>query len=349
VWAYERQRLTAAAAGGALVFLLALDLFSVEKQYWMFSPRASTLYGSDPAIAYLQRQQEPGRVISFAPPGTVDVRDVMLEGDGLMVHNIRQVLGYHGNELGRYQSLAGKSSTTNYDLRTILTPAFWRHENVRFLYTNIDTQTVRQITTQLSLPPFELVVGPVKNASGTTVYLYRLPGDNPAAWVAPIFVKASDTETRSTVLDPRFDPTRVAILDTNARIPAQQIRALPEPLKVPVRVTRYGPGQIQLQLASPPPAGAALLVSENYFPGWHATVDGKEAPVERTDYNLIGIQLPTAAKTVDLRFDDRAYETGKSVTLVAGLAAIALALWGLLAQRWRSPRPDGRDAQLASS
>jgi hypothetical protein len=181
-----------------------------------------------------------------------------------------------------------------------------------------------------------MVVGPVKDAAGTTVYLYRLPGDNPAAWTSRAFVKAPEDQAAMAVLDPRFDPTSIAILDTNSVIPAQQIQAPPPGLSIPVRITRYAPGEIDLQLDSAPPAGSALIVSENYFPGWTATVDGRRALVDRAEYNLIGVQLPASAKQVSLRFDDPAYERGKAITLLALAGSLALVVFGAVRGRTRA-------------
>jgi hypothetical protein len=336
VWALAQGRITARIAGWAIVALVALDLFSVEKQYWIFSPRASVLYASDPAIEFIKSQPQPGRVLSF-PLADTPGRDAMLEGDGLMVHDVRQALGYHGNEIGRYQSLAGKSSTTGYDPRIFLSPAFWRQENVRFLYTNGDTAAIHELTVQLGLPPIQKVLGPVRDAQGSAVYLYRLPGENPLAWVAPVFVKAPDEDALAAVRSTQFDPKRVAILDTSSTLAAQQIRTLPEAVEIPVTVQRYAPGGIQLRLASPAPAGAALVVSENYFTGWRALADGKPTLVDRADYNLIGVQLPAGAQSVELRFDDPAYERGKLITIVAALTALVLVAIGVLRSRRRSP------------
>ena len=331
VWGLGRRRLTPRIAGWAMIGLVAVDLFSIEKQYWMFSQRASVLYASDPAIDYVKAQSEPGRVLAFpfpAPPG----RDAMLEGDGLMVHEIRQALGYHGNEIGRYQQLAG-----GYDPRIFLSPAFWRQENVRFLYTNADTAAIQRITLQLGLPPVQKIVGPVQDAQGTSVYLYRLPGENPFAWLATTFVKAPDDQALDVVRKQQFDPKRVAILDTSSRISAQEIHSLPEPLETSVHVLSYAPGRIQMQLASPAPANAALVISENYYTGWHAIADGRPAATDRADYNLIGVQLPAGARSVELRYDDPAYEKGKVVTIAAVLLAILAIFAGAFSSRRRPP------------
>lgn len=336
VWMLDRRRITTRMAGCALVVLVALDLFSVEKQYWMFSPRASVLYRSDPALDYVKAQAEPGRVLAMELADTYGRIDPMLTSDGPMVDGIRLATGYHGNEIGRYQHLCGGTPDTRCDPRILLNPSFWRQENVRYFYTNVDTAAVRELLAPLNLPPAQKLIGPVVDAAGIPVYLYRLPGDNPPAWLAPAFVKAPEEQAAAAVLDPRFDPTRVAILDTNSNIAAQQIRTLPAALSIPVQVTHYAPGEIQINIASPPPPGSGLIVSENYFPGWSATVDGRPAATDRADYNLIGVALPAGAKHVVLHFDDRAYERGKVITLIALFASLALLVIGLFRPR-RSP------------
>lgn len=336
VWMLDRRRIDRRMAAWAFVLLVALDLFSVEKQYWLFSPRASVLYHSDPALEYVKAQPEPGRVLAMPLVDTYGRRDVMLMYDGPMVDGIRLATGYHGNEIGRYQHLCGGTPDTRCDPRILLSPSFWRHENVRYLYTNADTTAIQQLLGPLNLPPLQKLVGPVIDAAGIPVYLYRLPGENPLAWLAPVFVKAPEDQAAGAVLDPRFDPARVAILDTNSIIPTKQIQALPAPLSIPVRVTHYAPGEIQVELASPPAAGSALIVSENFFPGWSATVDGRGAATDRVEYNLIGVELPTGARRVELHFDDSAYERGKLITLIAILLSLALVAVGLFLPR-RSP------------
>lgn len=321
-WMLSQGRITYQMATWGFVVLVALDLFSVEKQYWLFSPRASVLYRTDPALDYVRAQPDPGRVLTMPLSDLYGRRDPMLIWDGAMVQQIRVATGYHGNELGRYQHLCGATADTRCDPRILLSPSFWRHENVRYLYTNADTTAVQQLFAPLKIGPIQKLVGPVIDAAGVPIYLYLLPGENPAAWLAPVFVKASEDQALAAVLDPRFDPTRVAILDTNSRIAAKPIQALPPAVNIPARITKYAPGDIQVNLASSPPAGTALIVSENFFPGWTALVDGRKAATDRAEYNLIGVELPADAKRVTLHFDDAAYERGKVITVIALILSV---------------------------
>jgi hypothetical protein len=249
-----------------------------------------------------------------------------------MAHRIRSVVGYHGNELGRYLTLTGWSEGGAQPgdwpwPRQLGNPNFWRLANIQYLYSN-DAK-----------PPLEgmrLVAGPARNAAGNMSYLYAFPGENPAAWVTSIAVKAADENVLATVLDPRFDVSRVALFDTAATVATQAVPPqLPAPSDLKVRFSRYEPGHIVLDLDRPAPQGAALVVSENFYPGWHATVDGKPTPVGRADYVLTGLALPAGGRHVELTFSSAPYTTGKTITLAA-LALSTLALvGGLLVDRRR--------------
>ncbi|HET7189761.1 MAG TPA: hypothetical protein VFI52_16530 [Gemmatimonadaceae bacterium] len=329
---YLRGAITPRVFGIALTVIVGADLWSIAREYWLFSPPAAQLYASDPAIELLKKESQPGRVLvsatsdsGLARPDPYFGTDGQGSGTGLMVHGIRSLTGYHGNQLARYQLL--EESRLQSGASAIGTPMFWRHENARYLYTNrpVGDSSVK------------LLIGPVRNSAGSTVYLYRLPGDNPFAWVAPAATKAPDQDAQAAVLDPRFDPLRIAVFDTGAAMQPPPVTKLPERLPLTTMTTAYGPGHASIALSAPAPAGAALVVSENYFPGWTAAVDGRSAPVYRADFNLIGVPLPAGARSVELAFHDAAVSTGKAVTLAALLLAVVGLAVGLVTDR-RRPR-----------
>jgi len=323
-------------AGVALAVTVAVDLWSVERLYWQFSPPAAQLFASDPVIEYLRRIPQPARVVPLATGGDLarTTRDPYFGGGdgraaGLMVHRIRSIAGYHGNELGRFLTFSGWSDNdiTGDWPRQVGNPNFLRLANLQYLYSNAP---------QAPIEGMQLVAGPARNVAGNMVYLYRFAEEHPLAWVTPIAVKAADPSVLATVLDPRFDVRRATLFDTAARVPAQPVPGqLPAPLDLTTHVTRYAPGQIDLTLSAPAPAGASLVVSENYYPGWTATVDGRPAAVGRADYVLTGVALPAGARNVSLRFTSPRYVTGLLVSALAvGLSFAAFAA-GLVADRRR--------------
>jgi hypothetical protein len=317
----QRRQIPMRIAGWALALLAAADLWSILRIYWVFSAPAAQLYASDPTIDYIKQQSQPARVlpIQLGYP----VRDPGLTGDGLMVHRVRNILGYHGNQLARYDKLLDREQGYNQ----LLNPQIWHMLNVRYVLADADSVT-------RLFPDAKKAAGPAKDAAGLNVSLFELPGENPYSWVVPIIVKAGDDAVLGTVRDPRFDVRRAGLFDSAAAVKgAENVTALPDPLPITSSVTHYEAGHVNIKLSSPAPAGSALIVSENYFPGWKATIDGREGSTARADYTLIGVPLPAGAQNVALSFDDPAYEKGKIVTLIVLLIILVGIGAGVVAER----------------
>jgi hypothetical protein len=204
-------------------------------------------------------------------------------------------------------------------------PNVWRLLNVEYLLADVPDLGF--------IPNIKRIAGPVRNAAGSDEYLFRLPGDNPYAWVAPIILKEPDTVALPAVLDSRFDIGRAALFDTSAAVQgASEVRELPPSVPIRATVTSYAPGKAEIDLSAPAPAGSALIVSENYYPGWTARVDGKTAVTGRADYTLIGVPLPAGARKVSLTFDSAEYHTGKTITLFAIGAALVILAAGIVTE-----------------
>ena len=333
LWGISRGLVAGRVAGIALLAVVAIDLWSVERKYWQFSPRASVLYASDPTIEYLKAQRDAGRVWTLPMSNAYAYHDPMLFGDGLMVHGVRQVLGYHGNQIGRYDGLTGKGE----GYRALLNPGVRSLLNVRYLMTNVPPDSTLQQTFGADT---RLVAGPARSAAGTMVYLYQLPGDNPPAWVASGILKAPDDAALATLLDPRFNATTqrsVAIVDTASQTQASaQPTAIPAPSTVTAQVQRPDHGRIVVDLSAPAQNGNMLIVSENFYPGWTARVDGKPASAERANYSLIGVPLAAGARKIELEFTSATSATGKRVTLAATAVALLILGAGLVRRRSES-------------
>lgn len=313
----------------ALVLITTADLWSVARHYFQWLPPARQLYASDPAIDYLRNLEEPGRVVALALERSA--RDPFLDGDALMIHRVRAVTGHQGNELQRWVELAGaKSPLPPFNF---LRREFRRLANARFFLTNVDLPPE---SPELPGLRFERRVGPVTNSVGNQVWLYEIVGeDNPAAWVTPVRVEAAPELILATVLDSRFDASRAAIFDPTPPVPTVQVAALPDPLPIGAHVSYPTLGRISVALDAPAPEGSALVVSENYYPGWRAMVDGTEVPIGRAQYSLIGVALPEGATQVELTFSQASYERGRLIALLALGASVLLIVGGAVQERRR--------------
>jgi hypothetical protein len=301
---------------------MVIDLWTIERLYWIFSPPAKVIYASDPIVEMLKAEPQPVRVLALPVQPTPE-HDAFLRGDALMTHRIRQVLGYHGNQIGRYNELVG----TNADDNRLFSPNVLQLTNAQYFLTNIPELPFLGATSR--------VKGPIVNAAGDTSYLFRFNADNRYSWLTPVAVKAPDDQVLATLLNPRFDVRRAALFDPSANVNvAPGVQTLPAPLTLATSVRHYEPGRVQIDLDAPAPQGSSLVVSENYYPGWQATVDGKPARIGRADYTFIGVELPAGARSIELVFTSPTYERGKAITWLA----IAIGILMLAAGVWRDRR-----------
>lgn len=339
LWLYSARRVKPRVAGWLLAVIVAVDLWSVDRVYYRFSPGASQLYGSDDAIEYLKKLREPGRVIAL-PFANMEVpKDPYLEGDGLMIHGVRALTGHQGNELQRWVELAGAKSPAPPQ-NALTNRQFRRLANGKFILTNTELPPVIE---QLGGLRTQRRVGPVRNSVGSTVYLYEILEDNPPAWVVPAAVRATPDEIRAAVLDPRLDLNAIALVDSTATgIATQALSTPPAPLAIRAAVPEHRPGHIRVELDGKAPQGSTLIVSENWYPGWTARVDGREVATARVDHMLIGVPLPAGASRIELTFRDGAYARGRAIAIVALVLTAALIAGGvLIARRGPSAAADG--------
>lgn len=319
------RRVSRDLGGILLLLVVAIDCWSVTRRYWGFSEPASISFASNEVIDYLKKQPEPFRVLSFQTAQSDAVHDPLLNYDGLMAHGIASVLGYHGNQLGAYNRLVGAED----GFRQVANPNFWRLLNMRYVLTNSPDN--------IGLQELKKVAGPVRDAAGSELYLHEIPIATSYAWVTPAIVKADEASVLATVLDPRFDVRRVAVFDSGAAVQGTELSTLPEPLSITAAVKSYQPGRVSIELDAPAPEGSALMVSENWYPGWRALVDGKPVTVGKAAVSLMGIPLPAGARAIEMSFENPAYETGKAVTWGAVALAVLLLGLGVVMDRRRVP------------
>ncbi len=85
------------------------------------------------------------------------------------------------------------------------------------------------------------------------------------------------------------------------------------------RITHYEPDRIEVEAQSP--ENGVLVLSEIWYPGWRATVDGEERPVQQIAGVLRGISLTEGTHRVVLVYDPASVRWGVRASLI-GLVSI---------------------------
>ncbi len=90
-----------------------------------------------------------------------------------------------------------------------------------------------------------------------------------------------------------------------------------------ITLTAYEPNELTYKLNSR--GGGVVVLSEIYYPGWTATLDGKDIPIGRVDYVLRALRVSAGQHTLVLKFDPQSLHTTEAVAYAA-LAVMLLAL-----------------------
>jgi hypothetical protein len=124
-------------------------------------------------------------------------------------------------------------------------------------------------------------------------------------------VNPDDQQSIARLRDTAFDPSQTVILANGEGLAgAGTGRA---------EIAEYAPEHVVVRAASDAPG--YLVLTDTYYPGWTATVDGLPAPMLRADVMFRAVRLEPGAHVVEFH-----YQPG-SLRLGAWISALALGFW----------------------
>jgi hypothetical protein len=150
--------------------------------------------------------------------------------------------------------------------------------------------------------------------------IYENPSGYPRAWtVHETLVEPSAPRAAEPLGTPGFDARRIAIIDAPVAL---------EPLtggaRESAQVSSFEPNRMELEVDAQ--SRGLLVLSENYYPGWRATVDGQNTPIYRVDSALRGVIVPRGHSRVVFRYAPASVYWGGLLSAIAFLGTL-LAIW----------------------
>ena len=198
-------------------------------------------------------------------------------------------------------------------LETVPIERVWEMLNVKYVITWRKTLA----------PPSELLYEEPKGEEMS--YLHRLDRVGPRAYVAHTARVADDAEALALLSDPDFDPFTEAVVSEPLPFSLDQYIITEEPPRVEWVVRE--PNRLTLDVYTP--ADGLLVLSEVYYPGWQALVDGEPAVVFRAQHTLRALPLKAGEHHVEMRFRPVTFTVGAVISAVTLLLAVAWIAWGM--------------------
>jgi hypothetical protein len=72
---------------------------------------------------------------------------------------------------------------------------------------------------------------------------------------------------------------------------------------------------------------AMLLLADEMYPGWSATIDGRPETIYRADYLFRAVFVPAGQHTVEFVYQPRSFRLGMLITLLATAGAVGTLWW----------------------
>jgi hypothetical protein len=316
-WSQLRKgRFSPRVAVAILALLAAVDLYRVDRPFVrntaMTNEAVKTQYPfftPDSVMSYLIGQaNDPThlfRVASYTNPENLEM-PYGYSRNALAIHGIEQVAGLHGNEMGRYVKLVG--------------------EDGKFLFSNL--QLMNLVNAEYIVFPHPIqeipLLQPLVLNGWNGAALYHNASASPRAFLVGRVHVMDDSAAFETIHAGQVD------LRTNAFVP----KAVPglsatggDPTGT-VEWVEHGVNRLKLRVTSNQPA--LLVISENYYPAWKATVAGKSTDIIQTDYTFRGVVVPAGTSDVEMFYSTDHLKFAAITSIVTMLLLLGIVVSGLV-------------------
>lgn len=307
VWALRKGYVAPGIVLGALVALVVLDAYRIDRVFIQTIDFERWAAPDANIQAVLDREAgspEPYRMLSFRNAG----QDLMPA-----LHGIELAAGHHPNDLARYRDLIGMVGSGQ-------PMNLYGSQNIRRL---LNVRYLLWPDLQMGSSPQGNVFSRTQLPDGRAYETVFVEAGLPRARLVGSAVVRSDDEAMAYMLSPGFDPE------------AEVVLAEPPPVDLPgapvageVDWLERGPDRMRLAVRASAPA--LLAIADNWYPAWHARVNGRDTPVLRAYHTLRAVPVPAGESEVELWYRSdvvlRSFWLG-FVILAGLLAANAVRIW----------------------
>jgi hypothetical protein len=262
----------------------------------------------EPASARtIQRGDDPPRIYSdgVGRPAVPAFPDGFLQEQNLL---LMEVANYYG--IDNLNAPASINLRDHEMLEALIEQV--PHERVAPLFAAFNTAYVTSSKSLQHYPGLSLQLTP---ASPLEAYLYRVDGVVPRAYV-PV------------TLEPVAEPTDAIEYLRHSLAPAERVAVerdvippgLPATMAGSVRLDVYRPQDVELSALMQ--TDGLVVLTDTFYPGWEAVVDGVSAPIVRANYFARGVFVRAGERRIVFRYRPLSYRLGVALSLVTGIVLL---------------------------
>jgi len=331
------RRLPHFAAGAAVAAIVFLELFS--SNHWVIPYADSSIYKFTPAAVALlsDRTNYRDRALfrgGLPVPGAFRVmREPMEPAPGALalVHGDnqlerrrrweRETMIPNFNFIAGYEFLTGytAAATADFDrvMRGGISVKLMELYNVRYVIspTGPDLPGLTGFKTIGAEPEMGFRI-------------LRLPDTLPRAFLVGRSLRLPRPLDRLDLVGAVDFKSAMVLEDAPGLPPAAEESDLP---LTAVTIGRYEAERVEVEADAP--AAAWLVLSDSFYPGWAAIVDGRETPIFRANFLVRAVRVPAGRHEVVFEYRPRPLRAGLVITAAAWLFAAGLVVFGRRSRR----------------
>ncbi|GAK51947.1 hypothetical protein U14_03193 [Candidatus Moduliflexus flocculans] len=165
----------------------------------------------------------------------------------------------------------------------------------------------------LTLPGIEKIAE-IPNDSNLRFFLYRnTRAASRTTFVTQAQIVQSDDAALARLTQPDFDP-RTAVILFDEDVAVKRFISPQQPMRpADIHIERRSVNSMTVNVSTTQPG--YLVLSEPFYPGWEATVDGKPAPQLRANLAFTAIPIPAGEHIVTRQYVPRLFYDGAWVSL----------------------------------
>jgi len=279
-----------------LIFLILIDLFVFGIGYNP-SIRPELVYPDTPAVSFLKEDKSIFRILPVS---------MQWMSNGPLAHGLSEVGGcelptkyYHNfrNVIAESYPFHGKEGSTMFMAKSA---------NSRLM----DLLNVKYIVTSKKMDDsVRKVIQLVWQENNIRIYKNHVT--MPRAFFVNRIRNLTDDAILKALRDPSFDPTAEVLLSLPPRKEITMSTALPRDQYI--EITKYEPERVQISAITS--GDGMLVISDAYYPGWHAYRDGAEVPLYRANYVMRAVSLPKGHHDIEFRYEPLSVIMGFAISL----------------------------------